>query len=147
MFQRILIPTDGSAVACKAVNAGIAFAKETGARVIAYHALESIERIYLAKPGSRPLTVKPLEKLLRDQGEHCLAEIRKAADAAGVACDTVMTSPATPSQGIIDTSRKKKCDVIFIASHGRDKLATLLLGSVTQKVLVHSKIPVLVYHG
>ena len=148
MFQRILIPTDGSTIARKAVNAGIAFAKETGASVVAYYALESIERLYLAKgPGSRPLTVKPLEKLMREQGEQYLAEIRKAADAAGVACDTVMTSPATPFQGIIDTSRKKKCDVIFIASHGRDKLATLLLGSVTQKVLVHSKIPVLVNHG
>jgi nucleotide-binding universal stress UspA family protein len=148
MFQRILIPTDGSTIARKAVNAGIAFAKETGASVIAYYALESIERLYLARgPGSRPLTVKPLEKLMREQGEQYLAEIRKAADAVGVECDTVMTSPATPFQGIIDTSRKKKCDVIFIASHGRDKLATLLLGSVTQKVLVHSRIPVLVYHG
>ena len=148
MFQRILIPTDGSTIARKAVNAGIAFAKETGASVIAYYALESIERLYLARgPGSRPLTIKPLEKLMREQGEQYLAEIRKAADAVGVECDTVMTSPATPFQGIIDTSRKKKCDVIFIASHGRDKLATLLLGSVTQKVLVHSRIPVLVYHG
>ena len=146
MFQRILIPTDGSTIARKAVNAGIEFAKEVGASVVVYYAVESIERLYLAKgPGSRPLTIKPIEKQLREQGEQYLAEIRKTAEAAGVACDTVMTSPATPSQGIIDTARKKKCDVIFIASHGRDKLATLLLGSVTQKVLVHSKIPVLVY--
>ena len=56
-----------------------------------------------------------------------------------------MTSPATPYQGIIDAARKKKCDLILMASHGRGELATLILGSVTQKVLAHSKIPVLVY--
>jgi nucleotide-binding universal stress UspA family protein len=56
-----------------------------------------------------------------------------------------MTSPALPHQGIIDTARKKKCDVIFMATHGRGKVATLILGSVTQKVLTQSKIPVLVY--
>jgi len=50
-----------------------------------------------------------------------------------------------PDQGIIDTARKKKCDVIFMATHGRGKVATLILGSVTQKVLTQSKIPVLVY--
>ena len=100
MFQRILIPTDGSTIAHKAVNAGIEFAKEVGASVIAYYAAESIERLYLEKgPGSRPLTVGPLEKLLRAQGEQYLAEICKVAEAAGVACETVMTSPATPSRG------------------------------------------------
>ncbi len=59
--------------------------------------------------------------------------------------DAIMTKPATPYEGIIAAAKKKKCDCIFIASHGRGELASLLLGSVTQKVLAHSKIPVLVY--
>jgi nucleotide-binding universal stress UspA family protein len=146
MFQRILIPTDGSTVARKAIQAGIQFAKEAGGSVVGYYAVETIERLHYAEGRSgRPLAVKGLEKRLREQGQQYLDEIRKAAEAAGVACETVMTSHATPFQGIIDAARKKKCDVIFIASHGRGKLASLLLGSVTQKVLAHSTIPVLVY--
>ena len=82
---------------------------------------------------------------MNEQGEQFLAEIKKAADAAGVACETAMTSPAAPHQGIIGAARKKKCEVIFMATHGRGKFASLLLGSVTQKVLTQSKVPVLVY--
>jgi nucleotide-binding universal stress UspA family protein len=146
MFHRILIPTDGSTVARKAVKAGIALAKEIGATVIGYYAVEAIERLYYSEGRSaRPISIDALQKRLNEQGEQFLAEIKKAADAAGVACETVMTSPAAPYQGIIDTARKKKCDVIFMATHGRDKLASLFLGSVTQKVLAHSKTPVLVY--
>jgi nucleotide-binding universal stress UspA family protein len=146
MFQRILIPTDGSTVAGKAVKAGIALAKDVGATVIAYYAVESIERLYYAEGRSaRPVSIKALQERLNEQGEQFLAEVKKAADAAGVACETVMTSPAEPYQGIIDAAKKRKCDVIFMATHGRGKLASLLLGSVTQKVLTQSKIPVLVY--
>jgi nucleotide-binding universal stress UspA family protein len=146
MFQRILIPTDGSPVARKAIDAGIRFAKEAGASVVGYYAVEPIERLYSAEGRSgRPQTVKMLAERLSKQGQQYLAEIQKAAQAAGVTCETLMTSPAAPFQGIIDAARKKKCDVIFIASHGRGKLESLLIGSVTQKVLAHSTIPVLVY--
>jgi nucleotide-binding universal stress UspA family protein len=146
LFQRILIPTDGSTVARKAVRAGIALAKETGATIIGYYAVEAIERLYYSEGRSaRPISIEALQKRLNEQGEQFLAEIKKAADAAGVACETVMTSPAAPYQGIIDAAKKKKCDVIFMATHGRGELASLLLGSVTQKVLTQSKIPVLVY--
>jgi len=146
MFKRILIPTDGSTVARKAVKAGIAFAKGTGATVVGYYAVEAIERLYYSEGRSaRPISIDALQKRLNEQGEQFLAEIKKAADAVGVACETVMTSPAAPYQGIIDAAKRKKCDVIFMATHGRGKLASLVLGSVTQKVLTQSKIPVLVY--
>jgi nucleotide-binding universal stress UspA family protein len=56
-----------------------------------------------------------------------------------------MTKPETPAEGIIAAARKRKCDVIFMASHGRGEFASLVLGSVTQKVLARSKVPVLVY--
>jgi nucleotide-binding universal stress UspA family protein len=90
-------------------------------------------------------TIKAFEERAREVGQKFLAEVEKAAKAAGVSCETVMTKPATAYQGIIDAAKRKKCDVIFMASHGRGELASLILGSVTQKVLAHSKIPVLVY--
>ena len=146
MFKRILIPTDGSALARKAIKAGVAFAKEIEATVVGYYAVEAIERLYYAAGRSaRSVSIDELQRRLNAQGEQFLAEIKKAADAAGVACETVMTSPATPHQGIIDTARKKKCEVIFMATRGHGSVASLLLGSVTQKVLAQSKIPVLVY--
>jgi nucleotide-binding universal stress UspA family protein len=146
MIKTILIPTDGSKVASKAIGAGITLAKELGASVVGYCAAEPIERVFNAEGASmRPMAIKEFQKRVAEQAQQYLAEIEKACKVAGVACETLMTTPATPYQGIIEAARKKKCDMILMASHGRGGLATLVLGSVTQKILAHSKIPVLVY--
>lgn len=146
MFKHILIPTDGSAVARKAVKAGISLAKALGAKVTAYYALEAFQP-YVYGDGYviDTSTIKSFDERARETGRKYLAEVEKAARAAGVECDTLITKPGTAYQGIIDAARKKKCDAIFMASHGRGELASLLLGSVTQKVLAHSKIPVVVF--
>jgi nucleotide-binding universal stress UspA family protein len=146
VFKHILIPTDGSAVARKAVKAGISLAKALGAKVTAYYALEAFQP-YVYGDGYviDTSTIKSFDERARETGRKYLAEVEKAARAAGVECDTLITKPGTAYQGIIDAARKKKCDAIFMASHGRGELASLLLGSVTQKVLAHSKIPVVVF--
>jgi nucleotide-binding universal stress UspA family protein len=146
MFKQILIPTDGSALARKAVKAGIALAKDLNAKVTGYYALEAFQP-YVYGDGYviDTATIKSFEERAREAGQKFLAEVEKAAKAAGVSCETMMTKPSTAYQGIIDAARRKKCDVIFMASHGRGELASLILGSVTQKVLAHSKVPVLVY--
>jgi len=146
MFKRILIPTDGSALSRKAIKAAIRLAKQTGAKVTAYYALEMFQP-YVYGDGTviDTATLNAFERRAREQGEKHLAQVEKEAKAARVSVEKVMTKPATPYQGIIDAAKRKKCDVIFMASHGRGELATLILGSVTQKVLAHSKIPVLVY--
>src|SRR5262245_23424151 len=90
-------------------------------------------------------TLLGMDQQAKAAGQKYLAEIEKAAQAAGVPCQTLMTKPETAADGIIAAARKHKCDVIFMASHGRGGLASLVLGSVTQKVLARSKIPVLVY--
>ena len=146
MFKHILIPTDGSKVARKAVKAGIALAREIGAKVTAYHALELVAPYAFAEgyvADASAITL--LEEAARKQGEKHLAEAKKLAAAAGVRCDTVLDKPEVTHQGIVNASRRRKCDAIFIASHGRGGVKALLLGSVTQRVLAHSKIPVVVY--
>jgi nucleotide-binding universal stress UspA family protein len=104
-------------------------------------------RAPLLDKGTRQpaVDVRPIEKQLHQQGEKYLAEIRKAAEAAGVACDTVMTSPATSFSGNHRYFAQKEVrrDIHRIARSRQP--GSLLLGSVTQKVLAHSKIPVLVY--
>ena len=146
MFKHVLLPTDGSRVARKAIRAGIRLAKELGARVTAYYAID-VMPAYSYSDGYllNATLLKEFDKRAREQGEKYLAEVVKAAKAAGVPCRTLMSKPATAHQGIVAAAKKQRCDVILMASHGRGELRTLLLGSVTQKVLAHTKVPVLVY--
>jgi nucleotide-binding universal stress UspA family protein len=145
MYKRILVPTDGSALARRGIKAGVALAKAVGASVVGYHAVEPIERIwYVEGVGIRAKEVEAARKSLWALGERYLDALRKEAAAAGVACDTIITDPADPFQGIIDAAKAKKCDAICMASHGRGAFASAMLGNVTHKVLTHTKIPVLV---
>jgi nucleotide-binding universal stress UspA family protein len=146
MFKHVLIPTDGSAVARKAIRAGVKLAKELGAKVTAYYAMDVIQA-YAFGDGYilDTATLLGMDRRAKELGEKYLAEVAKAARAAGVSCQTLMTKPETPAEGIIAAAKKRKCDVIFMASHGRGEFTSLILGSVTQKVLARSKIPVLVY--
>lgn len=144
MFKHILLPTDGSSLSQAAVQKGIQFAKETKARVTglcvvpaAYHAIYEGE-----VHGS--FQDKALEEC-NEKAKIQLAEVAKVADQAGVWCDTILETSDQPYEAIIDVADKKGCDLIMMASHGRRGVGALLLGSETQKVLTHSKIPVLVY--
>ena len=146
MFKHILIPTDGSAVGNKAVKAGMHLAKMLGARVTGYYALESIEpQIYGEGYILDARVFSDLDKRAREVGDGHVAAMAKVAAAEGVTFKGVVAKAGTPYEGIIAQAKKNKCDAIFMASHGRRGLAGLLLGSVTQQVLTHSKVPVLVY--
>jgi len=146
MFKHILIPTDGSPVATKAVKAGIALAAEIGARITAYYGLDPMPAPYYGDGYTIDARViEDIERSARAFAEKSLGKIAQAAKAAGVSCTAVINKPVTPYDGIIAVAKKNKCDAIFMASHGRRGIAGLVLGSVTNKVLSHSKIPVLVY--
>ena len=146
MFKHILIPTDGSSVATKAIRAGVALAKEMGARVTGYYAQEPVPP-HLHGEGyvSDKRIVAEFERRSHEHAARCVAAVGTAAKAAGVEFEALIERSAVPYRGIIEAARKKKCDAIFIASHGRRGLSGLILGSVTQKVLSHSKLPVLVF--
>lgn len=146
MFKHILIPTDGSPLADKAVKAGIRFAHEIGAKVTAYSAIEDV----LGDVRDDAFAIEPkmhddFIRKAREAADTRLDAFGKLAKRAGVAFDAAVTVVDTPYKGIIAAAKKHKCDVIFIASHGRRGVSGLLLGSVTHKVLTHCTIPVLVY--
>lgn len=86
-----------------------------------------------------------LDEQAKAVGERYLGEIAKAATAAGVAYSGLITKSPTAYEGILEAVKKKRCDAIFLASRGRGEFKALLLGSVTQKVLSHAKVPVIVY--
>ena len=146
MFKNILIPTDGSPVANKAVKAGIEFAKQLGAKVTGYYAVEVIQpRVYGEGYMIDNKTIKAFEQQARQVGQKHIDSMAKIASTAGVKFAGVLTMAETPYEGIVETAKKQKCDAIFMASHGRRGLAGIIMGSVTHKVLTHSKLPVLVY--
>ncbi len=146
MYKNILMPTDGSKLSQKAIKSGIAFAKSINARVTGCFVVEPFEPYYFGEynPPDMP-TAKEFERGAREAGKKYLQQIETAAQAAGLAYSGTVVKADSPYLGIINAAKKSGCDLIFMASHGRSGLSGLLLGHETNKVLTHSKIPVLVY--
>ncbi len=145
MFRNILVPTDGSALSLRAIRQAVQFAKEQKARVTGLHVLPPYEP-GLREEGSVLHYLSPREYAARSRAvaQKHLAAVDKAAAAAGVRCDLVQASGHYPFEEIVRAAQRKKCDLIYMASHGRRGISRLLMGSETSKVLAHSRIPVLV---
>lgn len=146
MFQHILLPTDGSKLSDRAVQRGIELAAELGSHVTAVHIIPEFRLMAdesFALPTSADLK-RRYDKEAKGRAEKLLTKIGERAKAAGVKYDCLSIMGDVPYEHIIETAKKKKCDLIMMASHGRRGLSGLLLGSETAKVLTHSKIPVLV---
>ena len=144
MYKHILVPTDGSPLSMKAARAAASLAAKLGARITA---------IYVIQPFMPPVssegmmynaayTLKEYQDGMKTHADKALAKVASAAN--GVACAKISPTHARPWEAIIDAAKKHRCDLIVMASHGRRGLAGMLLGSETQKVLTHSKTPVLV---
>ena len=144
MFKRILLPTDGSDLSSRAVLAGVSFAKEVGAQVVGVTAMPDF-KTFTASADMLESTEDEYLGTSETRGGKYLSTIANAASAAGVECTTILVRSDDPHEAILRTARDQGCDLIIMASHGRHGLAGVLLGSETQKVLVHSAIPVLVY--
>ena len=144
MYAYILIPTDGSELAGKAVGHGIALAKRIGAKITA---LTVLPPFHMFTTDTQMLEDTPAQYKIRVQedAKKTLGAVASAAKAAGVACETVQVEHEHPYQAIIDTAASKGCDLIVMASHGRHGISAIVLGSETVKVLTHTKIPVLVH--
>lgn len=148
MYRHILIPTDGSELAHRAVSHGLSLAKSVGAKITA-----------LTVEGSFDVYTVPASKVYEMSGaftehaartkahaEKILNGVAEEARLAGVTCETVHIEEDRPYEAIIETAKQRGCDLIVMASHGRSGISAVLLGSVTNKVLTHTNIPVLVCH-
>ena len=90
-------------------------------------------------------SIEQYDERVTGEAEERLAAAKEFAEDLGVDCDTVLVKSFSPADAIIEQCDKHDCDLVFMASHGRKGIAAVLLGSETQKVLTHSKIPVMVY--
>ena len=141
MYKNILIATDGSSVAASAAQQGISLAKSEGAKVTA---VSVAEPYHWFSPGTDPAAVTAYTDGVKQAAARALTTVADAAAAAGVACETLQLEDQHPYKAIIAAAGTKNCDLIVMGSHGRGTASAIVLGSESNKVLAHSKIPVLV---
>ena len=148
MYKNILIATDGSELAHKAVDHGLGLAKSVGAKVTAV-VVEAPFNVFTV-PASRTRNISEEfahhADAIKQHATKVLSEVADAAKQAGLSCDTVQVEDEQPYAAIIKAAEDNGCDAIVMASHGRSGIAAVLLGSVTNKVLTHTAIPVVVVH-
>jgi len=145
MYRKILVATDGSTLANKAVKSAIELANTLDAELIALKVIPRYLQTYFE--GSIPLDnqqIMMLEKQWEDEAAEVLAKVEKQAEKSGLILTTSIIKANIISEAIITFAQKKKVDLIVMASHGRNGLKRLILGSETMQVLTHSHVPVLV---
>ena len=142
MYKRILVPTDGSEISNKAVQAAISLARLTGAQLMAISVKEPFP--YSAISEMQPV---PPQEFYDAQERIAASRVKMATDAtaaAGVNVTGYTVEALHPWEAILDHAKAQGCDVIVMASHGRRGVAAVLLGSETSRVLLHTTLPVLV---
>ena len=144
MFKHFLLPTDGSALSDAAIRKGLQLAKSINAKVTGIYVMPEFH-VLAYGPEMLGDTQESYTKDCIAHSDQYRAMIVSAAKESGVVCDTVSATSDHPYEAIIKAAEKIGCDLIVMASHGRRGIQGLLLGSETQKVLTHSKIPVLVF--
>lgn len=146
MYTHLLIPTDGTELSIRAVNSGVAFAKQLGAK-ISFLYVQPDFPIAIAGEGAllAPESREEFAQSTLAQAQRILGEAEAIANANGISTQVFTEVSDSPYQIIINTARAQSCDLVFMASHGRKGIVELLLGSEAHKVLTHCKIPVLVY--
>ena len=145
MYKSILVATDGSKLSSKAVTHAIGLAAATGARLAAFYGSPGYPMPIAAEGVMyEPISRKQYAEASEREAKKVLDKVARKAGEAGVECKSLHAIVDTPWQGILDAARKARADVLVMASHGRRGVAAVLLGSETQKVLTHSKIPVIV---
>jgi nucleotide-binding universal stress UspA family protein len=144
MYKHVLIPTDGSALSATAVENGMRFARDAGAKVTVVTVVEPFH-VLSTDPKQLAETRLDYERHAKAAAARYLTEAERQAKTLGVRCEVVQVEHEHPYRAIIDTAASKGCDLIAMASHGRRGVSALVIGSETVKVLTHSSIPVLVY--
>jgi nucleotide-binding universal stress UspA family protein len=144
MFKKILIPTDGSPLSAQSANAGISYARATGAEVVALYVTQPFAATIGFDGMSAAYAVSDTD-YEQANAEQAKKYVLDRADTADVKATVHAVSNFNIADGIVQAAQDYGCDMIFISSHGRTGLSRLLLGSVTTKVLALTHMPVLVY--
>lgn len=138
LYGRILVPTDGSAGTRRAVQHAVDLAAAHDATIHAVYVVDTASFASVSVDASW----EGVSEMLTDEGEAALAEVEELAAGAGVGVETSLLS-GSPSQEIVRYAEREACDLIVMGTHGRGGIDRLLLGSVAERVVRSSEIPVL----
>ena len=144
MYKHILIPTDGSELSERAARSAVDLAKSIDARLTALHTTPMFAQTEI---GAHAVYTRVLEHKEQSEqtAQQVLSAIVQMAHAVNVSVNTVHRVTDNPWEAIVNVAQELGCDLIFMASHGRRGISAFLMGSETNKVLIHTKIPVLVW--
>lgn len=147
MYKKILVATDGSELADRALEHGLKLAKVVGGEVIVLTVTEPAAVMGGSYGSVAGAMISPIPELVAAQEEAAkkvLASAERAAQAEGVKVITRLIDNSFPAEGIVAAAEETGADLIVMGSHGRRGIGRLLLGSQTSNVLAHTKLPVLV---
>lgn len=142
MYQRILVPTDGSDVTSKAVDTAIHLAQKLGAQLETLSVKEPFP--YSAISEIQPIAPQEYFEAQEQIARQRVQKVVDACRAAGLGCESYTQEAVHPWEAIVEHCKSRGCDLIVMASHGRRGVRALLLGSETNRVLIHATVPVLV---
>ena len=142
MFKKILVPTDGSPLAHQEAEYAADLAKVHGAQIVGVYVIDPFPYIGIGDASAIGLQAYLSEA--QSAATQSLDDIRQVCVARGVTFDGDTIERNVTYEGILETAQAESCDLIVMGSHGRKGIEALVLGSVAQKVLTHSKVPVLI---
>ena len=143
MYAHILIATDGSELAEKAVEQGLALTKMLSSKATAITVTEPWTAA-VSGEWAVAFPVEEYEKAAATNAQRILDRVRETAKRVGVACQTVHVRDQFAAEGIVEEAKARGCDLIVMSSHGRRGLAKFVLGSQATRVLTHSDVPMLI---
>ena len=143
MFKHLLLPTDGSPLSARAIDQGLALAKQLGARVSMITVLEPL-RAFNASSELLADVRESFEKGSREAADRALQAAADQAAALGVQASTTVVTGSQPYRQIIDAASQGGCDIIVMASHGRRGVRRVWLGSQAAEVVTDGRIPVII---
>ena len=142
MYRHLMVPLDDSALSTANVDRAVALARALGAQVTFLHAASGDGASSIGAP--RRAISQATSSAVTAEVRSLFAKAEAVAREAGVRCVSIFVASDRPHEAILDAAEACGCDLVFMASHGRRGIKSLMLGSQTQKVLQHATIPVLV---
>ncbi|BAL27207.1 universal stress protein [Azoarcus sp. KH32C] len=146
MFGHLLVPIDGSELSQQTVEKAVVFAREIKAHITFFFVRADVEAsVYGDAALLRSTDPEIFEKAADEEARSILMQAQVVANSSGINSEVLSAISDHPYEAIIAAAENRRCDLIVMASHGRRGIKGVVLGSQTQKVLTHSKFPVLVY--
>ena len=158
MYKNILLPTDGLGKCAFGICHGVVLAQALGAKITAVHiagkfSVQEILGMYHPEVLFAPSDVRKAKEAMekaeqpkKELAKKALEVAEKMCNEVGVPCEQVSIDGESPADGIVRVANEKKCDLIFISTHGNPGVMGTLFGTLATKIMTHSKYPVLVHY-